>query len=162
MGSSLSPILANIYMEFFEVSLLPNINVTGIKVILWKRYVDDIFALLKLTDEDSLNEFLSILNSKEPSIKFTVEKSQNNTLPFLDVLVEREQANFKTKVYRKSTHTNAYIHYFSHHSNNIKKEVVKGLFLRALRICVLSCLDHELQYIKIMFQRTCLFQLVYK
>ena len=24
---------------------------------MWKRYVDDIFALLKLTDEDSLNEF---------------------------------------------------------------------------------------------------------
>ena len=141
MGSSLSPILANLYMEFYEVSLLPRINVTGVKVILWKRYVDDIFALLKLDNADSLNTFLHALNSQEPSIKFTLEMSQNNTLPFLDVLVQNSQENFITKVYRKATHTNSYIHYFSHHSSEIKRDVVTGLFLRAYRICVPSFLD---------------------
>ena len=37
MGSSLSPILVNFYMEFFEVSLLPSINIIGVRVILWKN-----------------------------------------------------------------------------------------------------------------------------
>ena len=156
MGSSLSPVLANLYMEFFEVSLLPNINVIGIEIVLWKRYVDDIFALLKLTDEHSLEEFLFELNSCEPSIKFTLERSQNNTLPFLDVLLEKTQESFKTKVYRKSTHTNSYIHYFSQHSMEIKKEVVVGLYLRAFRICVPACLEDELRYI-----RSCFIELAY-
>ena len=152
MGSSLSPILANLYMEFYEVSLLPRINVTGVKIVLWKRYVDDIFALLKLDDVDSLNTFLLALNSKEPSIKFTLEKSQNNTLPFLDVSIENMQDNFKTKVYRKSTHTNSYIHFFSHHSTEIKRDVITGLFLRAYRICVPLCLDDELHHIRSSFE----------
>ena len=156
MGSSLSPILANLYMEFFENSLLPRINVAGIEIILWKRYVDDIFALLKSDNVDSLNTFLFALNSQEPSIKFTLEMSQNNTLPFLDVSVQNMEHNFKTKVYRKSTHTNSYIHFFSHHSTEIKRDVVTGLFLRAYRICVPSCLDDELSYI-----RTCFNELAY-
>ena len=82
MGSSLSPVLANIYMEFFETSLLPNINIVGVKLILWKRYVDDTFALLETNDEESLDSFLVSLNSQENSIKFTLEKSQNNGIPF--------------------------------------------------------------------------------
>ena len=153
MGSSLSPILANLYMEYFEVSLLPSINIIGIKVVLWKRYVDDIFALLKLTEEQSLDEFLTALNSKEPSIKFTLERSNNNSLPFLDVMLEYINGNFKTKVYRKATHTNSYIHYFSHHSLEIKKEVITGLFLRAFRLCAPSCLEDELNFIRSCFSK---------
>ena len=41
MGSSLSPVLANLYMEFFESKYLPRILPKG---ILWVRYVDDIFC----------------------------------------------------------------------------------------------------------------------
>ena len=153
MGSSLSPILANLYMEFFEVSLLPSINVNGIKVVLWKRYVDDIFALLRLTEENALDNFLTALNSKEPSIKFTLEKSQNNCLPFLDVMLEYTHDNFVTKVYRKATHTNSYIHYFSHHSLEIKKGVIIGLFLRAFRLSAPSYLDDEIQLIRLGFSK---------
>ena len=42
MGSPLSPVLANIFMEFFESELLADI--TG-KPVLWLRYIDDVFAL---------------------------------------------------------------------------------------------------------------------
>ena len=42
MGSPLSPVLANIFMEMFETELLT--NVTG-RPLLWLRYVDDVFAV---------------------------------------------------------------------------------------------------------------------
>ena len=43
MGNPLSPVLANIYMEFFEINLLPRIITFE---LIWYRYVDDIVCLL--------------------------------------------------------------------------------------------------------------------
>ena len=42
MGSSLSPVLANIYMEYFEEMALGS---TSLKPSMWVRYVDDTFIL---------------------------------------------------------------------------------------------------------------------
>ena len=42
MGSPLSPVLANIYMEYFEEMSLGS---TSLKPSMWLRYVDDTFLL---------------------------------------------------------------------------------------------------------------------
>ena len=42
MGSPLSPVLADIYMEYFESVLLTS---TGMVPLLWLRYVGDVFCL---------------------------------------------------------------------------------------------------------------------
>ena len=42
MGSPLSPVLDNIYMEYFEEMALGS---TSLKPSLWLRYVDDTFVL---------------------------------------------------------------------------------------------------------------------
>lgn len=69
MGSCLSPVLSNIFMEYFEQYLLPSVvdfNIT------WYRYVDDVFAFVpKHVD---LDDFLGRLNSLVPTIKFKIEK----------------------------------------------------------------------------------------
>ena len=39
VGSPLSPVLASLYMEYFEPEILPYLNTQ----LLWPRYVDDIF-----------------------------------------------------------------------------------------------------------------------
>ena len=50
MGSPLSPVLSNFFMEYFESELLPNILDTNIP---WLRYVDDIFfSFCSLSDEE--------------------------------------------------------------------------------------------------------------
>ena len=41
MGSPLSPVIANIYMEHFEIKAINSFPLTLDE---WKRYVDDIFA----------------------------------------------------------------------------------------------------------------------
>ena len=153
MGSSLSPILANLYMEFFETALLPNINITDLKVVSWKRYVDDIFSLIECNDWSKIEEFLSQLNSQENSIKFTVENSENMKIPFLDLVVIHTDNIFETKVYRKATHTNTYVHFFSHHSKSIKMGILVGLFLRALRYCDPEFFDNEVQFLRNSFSK---------
>ncbi len=59
MGSPLSPIFANIFMEFLEDIALQTAN---IKPSLWLRYVDDTFTLWP-HNRQSLNMFLEHLNS---------------------------------------------------------------------------------------------------
>ena len=82
MGSSLSPILANLYMEYFETCLVPNIHIDGLKITCYKRYVDDIFALIKCKEFHKVEEFLRIMNSQEETIKFTLENSVNMEMHF--------------------------------------------------------------------------------
>ena len=70
MGSPVSPVLANLYMEAFEDRALS----TAVNPLRWwKRFVDDTFVILK---KDHKEEFLQHINSVDPSIQFTI-KEQN-------------------------------------------------------------------------------------
>jgi len=50
---------------------------------LYKRYVDDTLALLRVPP--AATAFLTTLNDAHPSIHFTMETAINNRLPFIDV-----------------------------------------------------------------------------
>ena len=69
MGSPLSPLLSNIYMEYFEKHLLPSIVDFEIN---WFRYVDDVFAIIP--NNVNIDVFRNSLNNLSHSIKFTTEK----------------------------------------------------------------------------------------
>ena len=109
MGSSLSPVVANIFMEDFEQTILTTANH---QQKLWLRYVDDTFVLWQHGDKH-LPEFLQHLNGLHNRTLFTMKKEDHHKLPFLDVLVERTNNILKTDlhVYRKPTHANLYLHY---------------------------------------------------
>ena len=147
MGSPLSPVLSNIYMEYFEKHLLPSI--VDFEII-WFRYVDDVFAIIP--NNVNIDAFLNSLNNLSHSIKFTTEKEANNCLPFLDVQVMRGNNNRPCfKVYRKPTHSNLYIHAFSGHSNNIKEGAINNIFQRAYKVCDPQYLDEEINFINTTF-----------
>ena len=129
MGSPVSAVMANLYMEFFEELALTSSPVTP---VLWKRYVDDTFCVMK---RDEVDVFFQHLNSIRPSIQFTVELEDRGTLPFLDCKLTRiSDGSLSIKVYRKNTHTDRYLNFKSHNPSSVKRGVVKCLFDRAEKL----------------------------
>ena len=62
------------------------------------------------------------------------EKESNNTILFPDILIIKSHNNLTFKVYRKHTKKNDYIHFYSHHSNKIKTDLMIDFYLRVFRI----------------------------
>ena len=81
MGSPISPLIANIFMEEFEVKALQSFPHPP---SLWLRFVDDTFVINKAEHSQDL---LQHINSQDSHIQFTVEPTQQGSLPFLDTLV---------------------------------------------------------------------------
>ena len=106
-----------------------------------------------LKKDQTLEGLRQFLNTHEPRIQFTLEEEENRTLPFLDLLIRRTYDNkLVTKVYRKATHTQKYIHWRSNHSRECKIGVMKTLIHRAYRLCdLVEDLKEELDLLRDVF-----------
>ena len=131
MGSPLSPIITNIFMEHFEEQALES---APHPPSLWKRFVDDTFVIVETSYKE---EFLHHINSLNSHIRFTVENTrEDGSIPFLDTLITpNNDGSLQTKVYRKPTHTNQYLKWDSHHAISNKYSVISSLLHRANDIC---------------------------
>ena len=130
MGSPVSPLIANLFMEDLEQRAIATSH-PRIRPRLWKRYVDDILAVIP---KDAISEFKDHLNSIDPTdnIKFTHEEMVDRHIPFLDALVHvNNDGSIKFTVYRKPTHTNQYLSFSSHHHISHKISVIRTLVDRA-------------------------------
>ena len=92
------------------------------------------------------------LNALCQKIQFTVEMEENSQLPYLDVLVHRDEDTLTTEVYRKKTKTDQYLHFLSHHHPQVKTSVASCLKRRAERVSTGNSLSNELQDFSDMFQ----------
>ena len=119
MGSLVSAVVDNLYMEFFE-ELAPDTALTTPRV--WKRYVDDTFCI---HGKGSIKELLHHLNGVRPTIKFTLEQEEDGKIPFLDTLLRKEDGSLDVSIYRKLTHTDRYLRFKSHHPTDVKGGVVR-------------------------------------
>ena len=108
MGFPLSPAVANLFLAKLEEKALSTFT-NAPKT--WFRFVDDVFSIIRKVDVEA---FLAHLNQQHPSIRFTIEKEEDGTLPFLDTRVHRcEGGSLRTSIYRKPTHTGSYLHFES-------------------------------------------------
>ena len=127
MGSPLGPILANIFMSHLEDKCFDSL--TCAKPLVYHRYVDDTFAVF--TSKEHMLHFYEHVNSLHPSIKFTKDEEQCNSLPFLDVLVTRQDDGcLVTSVYRKPTFSGLYLKWDSFVPKQYKSGLIYGLISR--------------------------------
>ncbi|XP_028418418.1 uncharacterized protein LOC114544426 [Dendronephthya gigantea] len=125
MGSPISATVANIIMEHIEDQAITS---AAHPPIWWFRFVDDSHTGLH---KDHVQEFHDHLNSINPHIQFTIEMEQDNKLAFLDTITYRKDGHIQIKVYRKTTHTDKYLDFNSHHPATHKRSVVNTLLDRA-------------------------------
>ena len=146
MGSPLGPVLANIFVGFCEMRI-PD----GSWPVAYDRFVDDVFSYFE--SKSLSEEFAAVLNGLHPALRFTCEHEHNNTLPFLDVKVLREDSgNIITTIYRKPTLTGLYMPWDSFSPTRYKVNLVRALVHRARRICSPSMIDAELKKLREIFQ----------
>ena len=131
MGSVVSPIVSNLYMEQFNRDVLQSATIPP---RYWFRYVDDTWGIQHQANKQV---FLDHINRMDPTIQFTVKgKKDNGTIPFLDTLVTPQaDHSLSITVYHKSTHTDQYLQWDSNHNLAAKYSVIGTLTHRANTVC---------------------------
>ena len=98
---------------------------------------------------EEVMSLLEYINGIEPSIKLTKTEDSNTELPFLDVLLRRnDDGSIITSVFRKPTNTDRYLNFDSHHPIMHKASVISTLVGRAETICLnTSHIQEEIRHI---------------
>ena len=128
MGSPLGVLFANFYMGTIEERVFNNRQPPK----MYKRYIDDIFIV---SDNPEEAEELQQAFQDNSVLRFTIEKSNNNTLPFLDVSVSQDTQRFNTTVYTKPTNLGLCLNGNSECPPRYKTSVIDTYIRRALTHC---------------------------
>ena len=105
MGSSLGPVIANIFMTELEKFILDELINDNI-VKFYIQYVDNTLFLVKPEDTDKI---LKKFSSFDKNIQFTADKFLNGNVHFPDIKINGN----KTDICFKETHTDQYTHFTS-------------------------------------------------
>ncbi|CAF3485527.1 unnamed protein product [Rotaria socialis] len=131
MGNTLSPILADIYMDEYQKQHLHEVNIPN---KIW-RYVDDILIITKM-NKTQLDKYVNDLNKIRGTIKFTSEFEQNDQINYLDTMLTKTIINnetiLKIRWFRKDTAADRLLNYESSHGKSIKNNIVKNMTTRIL------------------------------
>jgi hypothetical protein len=116
MGSSLSPVVINVYMEFFKDMAMKS---AVCKPSLWLNTWITLLSSGNIAFRLFLS-FLYHLNNSRTFIIFTEETDVNGHLPFLAVLIIKKEGSLTITVHRKPTLTGRYIRYNSNQPTCVK------------------------------------------
>ena len=133
MGSKCSPSYACIYMGAIEQQLQ---QMGNNKIVLWKRYIDDIFVIYNGSHTE-FEQYVADINLLHNTIKFTFEADLNQ-IAFLDTYIYKgpdfeNTGVLDVKTHVKPTNKQLYVHATSYHPKGCKTGIVTGEALRYLR-----------------------------
>ena len=80
MGSPVSPIVANLFMEWLDQKAIATAPITC-RPELWKKYVDDVLEKIKEGETQNLTDHLNTVDTTG-SIKLTHEEENDGSIPF--------------------------------------------------------------------------------
>jgi hypothetical protein len=121
-------------------------------LLYYSRYVDDIFCVFN--DEASAERFFEFMNKRHVNIGFTMEKEILSSIPFLDVLITRDDNRLLTNVYRKKSYTGLLTNFFSFTAQSYKVGLIRCLIDRAFKICsTWNDFKHQISEISVILQK---------
>ena len=149
MGSPLSPVTVNFFMEDFVKKAIEQATH---KPVCWFRYVDDTFVIWP-HGQEKLTEFLNHLSRLHSNTQCTMEKEEEDHLLFLYIDIYRKTvSSLGQKVNRKPTHTNLYLYQNSHHHPANKQSVLTSPIHRAKAVCDQDSLTQVLEFLTTVFK----------
>jgi G3E family GTPase len=102
--------------------------------------------------QEKLTEFLKHLNGFQTNIQFTMEKE--GLPPFLDIdIYSKLDGSLGHKVYRRTTHSNLYLHRDSHHHPANEQSVLASLTHTAKALCDHDSLTQVLEFLTSILQK---------
>ncbi|XP_043927758.1 glutamate carboxypeptidase 2-like [Protopterus annectens] len=135
MGSPCGASVANLFMAYWEKQFISNNIAWKDELVFYTRFLDDVFILFKGNSERA-KEFVDFLNQTTTFLKFTYNFA-TDTIDYLDVRLTRDTTSTKLKsvIFRKDTYVNSFLHFSSAHPFKLKRAIVKGQLVRAVRMC---------------------------
>ncbi len=157
MGSRLSPVLANVFMEELETVVLSGLL---IQPKLYCRFVDDIFIVYN-SETCPSEDLLALFNEQHADIHLTCEHEEAGRLAFLDLLLNCSQhpallqpRKLSLDLFRKATHCHRFLHYNSATPLATKRNTFRGQWLKGQWLLRNhpEGLDREMRYLRRTFQ----------
>ena len=129
-GPICAPAYDNVFLDLLKENIYPFL---GGLLLSYLRFIDDIF-FISTGSKDQLITFLNDLNTKHNSIKFEYKISQSNIFN-LDTEVYVKINKLYTKIGRKETERQNFLHISSEHPISLKNSIPHSQVLRAKHTC---------------------------
>jgi hypothetical protein len=131
MGSPLSPILAEIFMNNFENKLILKTKYKK-NIKLWVRYVDDILIIWE-GDVTEVETFVREINNIDHNIQFK-EEIGGKTLNYLDLNIKiNNEEKIIVDIFRKETYSDLIIPKDSYHPFKYKTAAIYAFCYRTIK-----------------------------
>lgn len=150
MGNPLSPTIADVILDKLLDSAIEILRNQNIEIKFIVKYVDDIFAIIKRKDESAI---LETLNNYHNKIQFTIEHEENNSIPFLDIKIHKNNNTLITDWYSKPTSSGRMINYLSTQPQNQKLNTALNFITKVLNLSHESFHENNIKKIKLILRR---------
>lgn len=129
MGNTLSPILADLYMDEYMKTHMSEVNLPS---KLW-RYVDDIVLITRMQEQE-VKTYVQQLNCIKSKIRFTYEYEKHGKINFLDTTLSRnDNENISIRWFRKESASDRLLNYHSCHHKTIKQNIISNMTNRIVQ-----------------------------